>query len=79
MTPEEWGMWPFTTSQRHTTIPNGMTPAEWDAWLDDQPAAVITDSMVAFVGEMVSIGQEISTVQWRWFKEHVENLGGWFE
>ena len=56
-----------------------MTWHEWDDWIDEQPAAVITDSMVAFVGEMVQIGQEISTVQWRWFKEHVEELGGWFE
>ncbi len=56
-----------------------MTGAEWDAWFDQQPVAVITDPMVAFVGEMIFAGQEIKTVQWRWFKEHVEDLGGWFE
>lgn len=56
-----------------------MTPEEWWAWFDQQSAAVITDPMVAFVADMIDGGQEISTVQWRWFKEHVEDLSGWFE
>ena len=56
-----------------------MTPAEWDAWFDSQPVVVLCDPMVAFVREMVEAGQEIKTIQWRWFKEHVEDLGGWFE
>ena len=56
-----------------------MTPEEWWAWFDQQPITVTTDAMVAFVSEMVEAGQEIKTIQWRWFKEHVEDLGGWFE
>ena len=56
-----------------------MTPAEWDAWFDSQPVVVLCDPMVAFVADMIFAGQEIKTIQWRWFKEHVEDLGGWFE
>ncbi len=56
-----------------------MTRQEFEEWFDQQSAAVITDPMVAFVADMIDGGQEISTVQWRWFKEHVEDLGGWFE
>ena len=56
-----------------------MTPAEWDAWFDSQPVVVLCDPMVAFVREMVEAGQEIKTIQWRWVKEHGEDVGGWFE
>jgi len=58
-----------------------LSPGEWDEWFDQQPIAVVTDPMVAFVADMIDAGHEhtINTVQWRWFKEHVEDLGGWFE
>ena len=49
---------------------------QWDAWLDVQPVAVATDSMVAFVGDMLANGQPIIGQQWKWFWEHVEDLGG---